>query len=92
MPHLSPTHHETSKHVSPHKTDSRELAKKVREEERDKWFEEARPMAKPVHIWREKRLSREEKGRTAASRAVRPKGQGPTTLSRRAVKLLGPWR
>jgi hypothetical protein len=40
MPHLSPTHHETSKHVSPHKTDSRELAKKVREEERDKWFEE----------------------------------------------------
>jgi hypothetical protein len=23
MPHLSPTHHETSKHVSPHETDSR---------------------------------------------------------------------
>jgi hypothetical protein len=70
----------------------RELVEKAREEEHDKWFEEARPMARPVHTWREKRLAREEKEVTATSRAVRPRGQVPMTPSRRAASRLSPWR
>jgi hypothetical protein len=39
-----------------------EIAEKLREEERDWWFNKARPMAPPKQTWREKRLAREEDG------------------------------
>jgi hypothetical protein len=38
----------------------RELTEKWAKEERDWWFNQARPMIKPKKMWREKRLAREE--------------------------------
>jgi hypothetical protein len=39
-----------------------EIAKKLREEERDQWLNRARPMEPPKQTWREKWLAREENG------------------------------
>jgi hypothetical protein len=36
-----------------------EIAEKQREEERDRWFNQARPMTMPKKTWRERRLARE---------------------------------
>jgi hypothetical protein len=36
------------------------MEEKHREEEQDQWFNQARPMVKVKHTWREKRLAREE--------------------------------
>uniref|UniRef100_A0A804LNR3 Uncharacterized protein n=1 Tax=Zea mays TaxID=4577 RepID=A0A804LNR3_MAIZE len=38
-----------------------EMTEKMKEEERDRWFNEDRPMVIPKKTWREKRLAREEK-------------------------------
>jgi hypothetical protein len=38
-----------------------EMTEKMKKEERDRWFNEDRPMVIPKKTWREKRLSREEK-------------------------------
>jgi hypothetical protein len=38
-----------------------EMTEKMEEEERDRWFNEDRPMVIPKKTWREKRLAREEK-------------------------------
>jgi hypothetical protein len=37
-----------------------EIAEKKKEEERDRWFNQARPVVSPKKTWREKRLAREE--------------------------------
>jgi hypothetical protein len=39
-----------------------EMVEKLKEEERDRWFNKARPMAPPKQTWREKRLAMEENG------------------------------
>jgi hypothetical protein len=44
----------------------RELTEKQAEEERDRWFNQARSVIKPKTTWREKRLAREE-GNTDSS-------------------------
>jgi hypothetical protein len=38
-----------------------EMTEKMKEEERDRWFNEDRPMVIPKKTWREKRLAWEEK-------------------------------
>ena len=44
-----------------------EMTEKMKEEERDRWFNEDRPMVIPKKMWREKRLAREEKDDDSSS-------------------------
>lgn len=44
-----------------------EMTEKMKEEERDRWFNEDRPMVIPKKTWREKRLAREEKDDNSSS-------------------------
>jgi hypothetical protein len=43
------------------------MTKKMKEEERYRWFNEDRPMVIPKKTWREKRLAREEKDDDSSS-------------------------